>query len=49
MKYLAIVITLSMTTITAYAADVDGKWSGMINTPTGSYEQMQRALSLITL
>jgi len=39
MRYLAIVIGLSMFTITAYSADVDGKWSGTINTPTGSFEQ----------
>jgi len=26
-------------TATSFAADVDGKWSGTIDTPTGSYQQ----------
>jgi hypothetical protein len=40
MKYLAIAIAFLMVATTAQAADVDGKWSGTIDTPTGSYEQV---------
>jgi hypothetical protein len=39
MKYLTIAIAFFMMTVTSFAADVDGKWSGTIDTPTGSYEQ----------
>jgi hypothetical protein len=39
MKYLPIAITFFMMTVMSFAADLDGKWSGTIDTPTGSYEQ----------
>ena len=39
MRYLTIAIAFFCMTVTCFAADVDGKWSGMIATPTGTYEQ----------
>jgi hypothetical protein len=39
MRYLALAIAFFLMTATSFAADVDGKWSGTIDTPTGSYQQ----------
>jgi hypothetical protein len=39
MRFLTIAIAFFMITTTCFAADVDGKWSGTIATPTGTYEQ----------
>jgi len=39
MRHLTVAIALLMMTSTCFAAEVDGKWSGTIATPTGTYEQ----------
>ena len=37
MKLRAIVISLLFLAVSAFAADVDGKWTGSVNTPNGDF------------
>ncbi len=39
MKFFAIAIGLLLLTVSTFAADVDGKWSGAISTPNGDFPQ----------
>ena len=35
MKVLAVVLVLLVTMVTAYAAEVDGSWTGSVDSPQG--------------
>jgi hypothetical protein len=37
MKVRALIVGLLLAAVTAFAADVDGKWSGTVNTPNGDF------------
>ena len=37
MKVRALVLGLLLAAVTAFAADVDGKWTGAVNTPNGDF------------
>jgi len=39
MKVLTVAVILLMMSVLAFAADVDGKWSGTISTPNGDFPQ----------
>lgn len=39
MKFRALVVVLLLTAMSAFAADVDGKWTGTVSTPNGDFPQ----------